>query len=130
LPNRDIGPLHIRAPSQQLATGFVVNGHLHNFDHVTILMAGRWLVERAIVGSNTPQAIEIEGGYSTSAILILANAWHRLTVLRGLACYMCVYPHRTEDGQISETYTGWEGAYDIPDHDRVDHNTHIARPSP
>jgi hypothetical protein len=89
--NTNCGPLRIRAPDQMLETGHVVNGHLHNFDHVTIILAGRFLVEKTKKdGSKT--SIEIEGGFPSSRILIEKDAWHRLTVLRGPACYMCVYP--------------------------------------
>jgi hypothetical protein len=109
-----------------LETGHVVNGHLHNFDHVTIILAGRFLVEKTKKdGSKT--SIEIEGGFPSSRILIDKDAWHRLTVLRGPACYMCVYPHRSANGEVSEIYTGWEEAYDIPKEDQIDRNKHIAR---
>lgn len=112
MSQRVTGPLYIREPGTLLQTNDVVEGHFHNFDHVTFYTMGLWLVECTINGKEIKQ--KIEGGYPGSRLLIRKDVVHKFTVLRGPACYACVYPHLTKDGTVVEEFTGWMEAYGVP----------------
>lgn len=112
-----------------METGFVVEGHLHNFDHVTIFQSGRWRVGRRAEDGRELPSIEMQGGYPSSFLLIEKNVWHRLECISGPGSYMCVYPHREEAGLVVEVSTGWEAAYGIPERDLANRNPHIAQGS-
>lgn len=116
MPSGVTGPLYFREPQSLLEPGFSTDGHYHRFDHVTLFTAGRWLVEcREGQRGNGRllMKVELEGGTPGARLLIRADNWHRLTLLPGpKGCYVCIYPHRLENGDISVDYTGWEGAYD------------------
>ena len=113
MSQRPTGPLYFREPDSLLQTGYIVEGHLHNFGHVTIFTMGLWLASCTINGQEIKQ--KIEGGYPGSRLWIRKDVVHRFEVLRGPACYCCVYPHFQKDGTISETFTGWPDAYGIPE---------------
>ncbi len=105
------GSIYVREPDKMLPTGEVIDGHAHTFDHTTFFVTGLWLVSCEVDGKEFKQ--KVEGGHPGSRLLIRANIKHRLEVLRGPACYACVYSHRTPDGEVVEEYTGWHGAYGV-----------------
>jgi len=113
MPSKPCGPLEIISPGVPRPTGFVINGHVHDFDHVTFVGAGRIRFECFHDDKfDVPfKTLEIEAGYPTSYMLIEKDIYHRLTVLRGPACYWCVYV---------------KGQATIPAHDQVNRNPHIA----
>lgn len=63
-------------------------------------------------GEEVPDgAEEIEFSPIMSHRLVLANVEHEIISLTESSEFHCVYSHRTHQGEISQTVTGWYGAY-------------------
>jgi hypothetical protein len=131
--------------------GHVIEGHAHNFDHLTIIFSGRWRARKWLPAVNSDgesvtvdgepvwllvQDIERDGPWH---LLIEAKAKHEFTFLGNpvpswMESYLenmpteqadkfreeynkstgkgwCVYSHRTPQGDISQSATGWHAAY-------------------
>lgn len=124
------GPLAIRQSNIKLQNGEVVDGHGHNFGHVTFFYGGKWLVKkRALVldGNGEPivdpktgkpflvfvEDTIVDGREINNFLLIEAKLWHEITLVSdGPAFYQCVYPHLKENGEVVSEFTGWEPAYE------------------
>ena len=100
-----------------MAKGDIVQGHLHNYDHVTMVSHGSMLIEvmsgpamdgvtQSVIKSTVKSAKE-----ARNFVLILAGVAHRFTALEDGTVYQCVYAHRDEEGNAVDFYTGWEAAY-------------------
>lgn len=91
--------------------GSVVEGHAHNFDHVTYVTRGAVLVEKldgngAVVRAVVKTAID---GYNW--VLIEAGVTHRLTSQTSDALAHCIYSHRNHQGEVVQQYDGWTPGY-------------------
>lgn len=84
-------------------------GHLHDFDHVTLLLKGSVLVE--IVGSE-PKKFE-----APTFIGIRKEKSHRFTALEDNTVYFCVFALRDVDGEVVD---------EIIDEDNLPYNSGIA----
>lgn len=89
--------------------GEFVEGHKHNFDHVTIIRRGRFLIEQLDDDHNVVRSVE--RGAIDGHVLIKAGVEHKLTALEDDSVYWCIYAHRTPQGEIVEQYDGWEQSY-------------------
>jgi hypothetical protein len=67
-------------------------GHVHHFDHVTLLAVGSVLVE---VEGHEPKEF-----HAPTFIIIKKEHKHRFTALTDGVVYYCVYAFRDEDGQL------------------------------
>lgn len=112
------GSIFVREPDQLLDTGHVVEGHTHNFHHMTNFTRGKWRCQRfgRIVGTEDGwhkiSDVTIQGGTPGARIGIEADMKHRFELLEGPGHYQCIYSHRDpEDGRVVEEYTGWHEAY-------------------
>lgn len=100
------GNIFIR-PNPLPKAGDKVDGHTHNFDHTTIVFRGAVHVKATL-----PNGTIIERDFHAPAhCLIRADVMHEITALEDNTEFWCVYSHRTPQGEVAETYTGWEGAY-------------------
>ncbi len=86
--------------------GSVVEGHAHNFDHVTYCAKGSFRIEadgRSVVKKSTERH---------NFVLIRAGVVHRLTALEDDTIGHCIYAHRTAQGtEVVQEYDGWSPAY-------------------
>lgn len=115
------GSIYVRQTPHLLETGYVVEGHKHNFDHTTFFGQGVWKVEcfgdvyadgKLCKGQLIKlREVTIRGGSPHSFLLIEADKHHTLTLIEGPGCYSCVYSHRTPEGDVTPEYTGWNDAY-------------------
>lgn len=105
-----IGPIRYR-PFALAKTGEEIEGHAHNFDHVTHIYRG---VARAVVTINGVEKIrdfKAPGDGRPVKILIAAGLSHKFIALTDDVCGECVYTHRSpEDGEIVQIWNGWEEA--------------------
>ena len=98
--------------------GDVVNGHTHNFDHVTLVLAGavRVRYHKEVEGVmvlqgyqefHAPLKMHGDGGQEAQ-ILVKAGVHHEITALEdGTHCW-CVFAHRDPDtGEVVEAWNGW-----------------------
>lgn len=120
-----MGNIFIRSSRIWHETGFIMEGHTHNFDHVTYFPRGTWEIYRQckIVGDDGVQKTDEQGnglwvethrrkiapgGY----VLIEADCRHGFILLEGPGEYHCIYSHRDPDThEVIEHYNGWSDAY-------------------
>jgi len=100
------GNVFIR-PNALPRAGDAVQGHTHNHDHTTIVFKGAVHV-RAVL----PNGAVIERDFTAPAhFLVRADVEHEITALADDTVFWCVYAHRTAQGDVVQTATGWEEAY-------------------
>lgn len=93
-------------------TGDVVDGHAHNFPHVTYCVRGAILLERLADDSDeVVGAITLRASNGMNWALIPAGVRHRITALEDDSLGHCIYAHRTPQGAVVQEYTGWGPAY-------------------
>lgn len=80
-----------------------VEGHAHNFDHMTYCVRGALRIER------DGQAVDKRAG---EWALIKAGVPHRITALENDSLGHCIYAHRTPQGEVVQKSTGWQPAYE------------------
>ena len=86
-------------------------GHAHNFDHTTYVVAGAIRVDRLNEQDEIIQSVEKKAKDGKNWVLILANARHRVIALEDNTVAHCIYSHRNPQGEIVQEFTGWEKAY-------------------
>jgi quercetin dioxygenase-like cupin family protein len=94
-------------PSGVLKAGDRVAGHAHHFDHTTIVFSGSVRVEATLPDGRTLDRVF----KAPDSFLVRADVGHAITALEDGTVYWCVYSHRTPQGEVAETYTGWDHAY-------------------
>jgi len=100
------GNVFIR-PNTLAKAGDAIEGHTHNFDHVTIVFTGS-----VKVTATGPDGAVQEGTFTAPAhFLVRAECTHQITALMDNTTIWCVYAHRTPQGIIVQEYTGWPEAY-------------------
>lgn len=83
------------------------DGHSHNFDHTTIIMAGAIHVKAKLPNGDVKQREFTSGQH----FLVRADVHHEVTALAANTCYWCVFSHRDPQGEIVQQFTGWERGY-------------------
>lgn len=91
--------------------GDIVDGHAHNFPHVTYCAKGGLLVERLDVDGKTEASTKVLASEGLNWALIRAGVCHRITALEDGSLGHCIYAHRTPQGEVVQEYTGWGPAY-------------------
>jgi quercetin dioxygenase-like cupin family protein len=103
------GNIFIR-PNQNMKKGDVIQGHKHNFDHTSFVTEGSVHVKAV-----TPDGRVIESDfgkdYKYRHFLVLADVEHEITALEDGTNFYCIYSHRTPQGEVSISQTGWREAY-------------------
>lgn len=122
---RVFGGIFVRESGHILETGFVMDGHTHNFDHITYFPMGMWEVHRIrkVVDAQGNPKLDEKGEeiwHEIDSGIIKAGAWlpiakndkHWFKLLEGPGMYHCIYAHRNPDsGEVVNEYNGWHGAY-------------------
>jgi quercetin dioxygenase-like cupin family protein len=104
-----LGNLFIR-PMVFEKAGEVVNGHEHNFDHVTYVAKGSLRIEK-LDGGTVVATVTKKASERHNSVLIKAGVCHRLTALEDDSIGHCIYAHRTAQGDVVQDYDGWGPAY-------------------
>jgi len=90
--------------------GAQVEGHQHNYDHVTYLIRGKVLMtvwKEGADGKKHPGTSREEIFQAPSAITIRKNNFHKFTALTDDAILECVYAIRdSKTGEFSESFDG------------------------
>lgn len=85
-----------------------VEPHTHNFDHTTFVIAGRiHAVVDCPCGKRKEQ--DVAPG---EHFLVKADWLHSFTALTPDVHAVCIYAHRTPQGEVVQDATGWYGAYE------------------
>ena len=100
------GNVYIR-PHANMAKGDVLEGHTHNFDHVSIVFTGAVRVDAVLTDGR-----EVSAEFKAPAhCLIKAEVVHKITALEDGTNFWCVYAHRTPQADVVQEYPGWPEAY-------------------
>ena len=87
--------------------GSDIQGHKHNFDHVSIVFTGAVRVE-----ATGPEGQSITREFEAPAHFLVKADWtHRIVALAPQTWVWCVYAHRTPQADVVQEWTGWEPAY-------------------
>lgn len=84
-------------------TGDKIQGHTHNFDHVTAVFKGAIHIDRS---DGVSQDL-----YAGDYCVIYKHIKHEITALEDKTEFTCFYSHRTPQGEVVEDFTGWLDAY-------------------
>ena len=104
------GNIFIR-PFKMAKAGDAMDGHYHNFDHTTLIVAGAFKCEATLEDGRVVERFFGEGQPHGRHCLIKARVRHRFIALFDNSEGMCVYSHRTPQGEVSLVNTGWDDAY-------------------
>jgi hypothetical protein len=85
--------------------GEVIEGHKHNFDHLTAVW-GHMLIEVLDDEGKVLRSAEFGEHLGRPIALILAGTIHRLTALNDRTCYRCIYFSRNADGEPQLDWSG------------------------
>ena len=88
--------------------GEVREGHEHNFDHHTLCVAGRIKIEREHPDGKKDVKEQSAGELG---FLIQKECKHTITALVDNTRILCIYAHRTPQGDVVQQWTGWPNAY-------------------
>ena len=83
--------------------GDFTNGHLHHFDHVSLLATGKVLVE---VDGFEPQEFT-----APTFIVIKRDHNHKFVALEDNTLWYCVFALRDIDGNVTDIYSGDNSPY-------------------
>lgn len=94
-----------------LEKGQKVEGHTHNFDHVTYINKGKAKISRVSPdGEYAERVISADDEYNY--VLILKHHIHTIEAIEDNTMYHCVYSHRDPNtGEVVMEYNGWTDAY-------------------
>ena len=98
------GNIYIRP--HNMRDGEMLQGHTHNFDHVTIVFTGKVRVNAVVSGKTVTAEFTAPAHF-----LVKAEVEHEITALQDGTCVWCVYAHRTPQADVVQEYTGWPEAY-------------------
>lgn len=100
------GNLYLR-PVELKTAGDVLPGHKHRFSHTTFVVRGRVKVVASY--DATPR---MEKEFGPGEHFLVKQDWtHQITALTDDVFFMCIYSHRTPQGEVTQVYEGWDGAY-------------------
>jgi len=105
------GNIAIRQMHFPYARSAPIEGHKHNFDHVTYVKRGGLRIEKLDDDGNVVQSVDKYATDDNNAVLILAGVRHRIWPLMDNSAGDCIYAHRTPQGDVVQEYTGWKEAY-------------------
>jgi hypothetical protein len=89
------------------------SGHLHTFDHVTMLHKGRVRVDVTDPETNEQRSKEFT---APTFIVVRKNLKHKFTALEDNTQYYCVFALRDIDGEVTDVYSGKNDPYSaVPD---------------
>ena len=100
------GNIWVRMHWFELA-GDIHNGHIHHFDHVTLVVRGRVRCEVEEVTTEFT---------APTFIVIKKDKWHKFTALEDDTVYYCIYALRDMNGEITDVYSGDNSPYDPKEH--------------
>ena len=86
----------------------VAKGHLHEFDHVTMLVKGKVRVD---VKNTLTKEERFKEFQSPTFMIIRKDHTHKITALTDDVQYYCVFALRDIDGDVTDVYSGKNDPY-------------------
>lgn len=95
-------------PNGFMKAGETIVGHTHNFDHTSIVIYG----ELHVVVKDIEGRIVIQGDFIAGEhFLVKAQYLHEMTSKVDGTHFICIYSHRTPQGDVIQQYNGWGENY-------------------
>lgn len=95
-----------------MVKGDVVNGHEHNFGHITYVPKGGFRFQALGKRGKVLRSADRWATDKVNWIFIEAGVRHRLICLEDGSDYHCLYSHREpENGSVVMKHMGWSDAY-------------------
>jgi hypothetical protein len=108
------GNIWVRSHSLEKMGDINGGGHLHAFDHVTMLHNGKVLVETTNPETGEQRSKEFT---APTFMVIRKNLKHKITALTDSVQYYCVFALRDIDGEVTDVYSGANDPYGVVDDD-------------
>ena len=89
----------------RLPKGEQIDGHKHNFDHVTIVFSGTVHVQTSDGRDQTFTG--------PAFFLVKKDVTHQIEAITD-AHFWCVYSHRNAQGEVVQEFDGWGAAPETP----------------
>lgn len=86
-------------------------GHLHHYDHITVVQAGALKVFWRKDGEDVERESRVY--HPGEFFLVKADTYHRIKATKPGTRYACVFTHRDHDGLVVQEYEGHLEAYDL-----------------
>lgn len=101
------GNVYIR-PMELAKAGDIVQGHTHNFDHVTHIFKGSVHLKAFEVDANDqPIGDVVERDYKANSYVNIKKNWkHEFTALEDGTMADCIYALRDFDGEVTDQWNG------------------------
>lgn len=104
------GNIYLR-PVHLIKAGDSVQGHQHYFDHTTFVVKGSVHVA-AVSHLNCRNAERKTKDFTAGQhFLVKANWHHFIKALEDDTRFVCIYSHRTPQGEVVQEYDGWIQAH-------------------
>lgn len=101
-----LGNVFIR-PNLLPRAGDYVDGHKHNFDHVTYVCRGEIKVDKISDSGNIEKSRIIKSTDEEPFVLIKAGVNHRLEAMVDDSIFHCIYSHRNAQGEVIKEFDGF-----------------------
>src|SRR6184192_2295357 len=96
----DLGSNTFFRPNFLEKTGDRVDGHAHNFDHVTMVVQGAVRIMAKVPAEGGRAVIKRAAGpFQDRVVLIRAGIEHEITALEDGTEFLCIYSHRNAQGE-------------------------------
>jgi len=102
------GNIWVRSHSLEKEGDVNGGGHLHAFDHVTMLHSGKVLVETTNPETGEQRSKEFT---APTFIVVRKNLKHKFTALTDNVQYYCVFALRDVNGEVTDIYSGHNDPY-------------------
>lgn len=122
---KNMGEFRVRFNGGVHETGYIMEGHKHNWPHLTNIVSGTWRCRqwKEIVDEAGKPLFHPDGKpllflvadvmkKAGSLLYIEANNYHEFELLEGPGETNCIYLHREPlTGVVVPEYNGWEANY-------------------
>lgn len=105
------GNIWVRQHNLEKAGDTNDGGHVHFFDHVTMLVRGKVRVDVKDTITKEERSKEFEG---PTFMVIRKDHIHKITALTDDVQYYCVFALRDVDGNVTDVYSGNNDPYLTP----------------
>lgn len=107
----DLGSNTFFRPNFLEIAGDRLEGHAHNFDHVTMVVQGAVRIKAKGPDDNGREVIKRAAGpFQDRLVLIRAGVEHEITALEDGTEFLCIYSHRNAQGDPVRKFDGFYGA--------------------
>lgn len=107
----DLGSNTFFRPNYLEKAGDKIEGHAHNFDHVSMVVQGAVRIIAKMPDGTSREVVKTAAGpFQNRVVNIRAGVEHEITALEDGTEFLCIYSHRNAQGEPVQKSDGWEGA--------------------